>query len=284
MDGARARAVDAAAWRQRLYVIIFRTDTAAGRAFDVTLLVLIVLSVVVVSLESVVSIKPDLRGVLQAVEWALTVAFTVEYTLRLACVRRPLLYATSFFGVVDLLSILPTYLSLIFAGAQSLMLIRVLRLLRVFRILKLVQLTREARVLIHALRASRSKISVFLVAVLTIAVITGTVVYLIEGDESGFTSIPRSMYWAIVTMTTVGYGDIAPRSAIGQLVAALLMIAGYSIIAVPTGIVSAELVRTPRPLAERSCGRCGIAGHEPTASYCRRCGDRLTTGASSAGG
>ncbi|MEZ4450920.1 MAG: ion transporter [Nannocystaceae bacterium] len=267
-----------AEWRRRLYIIIFEAETPAGRLFDVVLLIIILLSIVVVSLESVASIDSYFHTFLQALEWLLTLAFTVEYTLRLLCVRRPLRYALSFFGLVDLLSILPTYLSLVFTGAQSLLMIRTLRLLRVFRVLKLAQFMSEAQTLVGALRASRSKIAVFLMAVLTLVVISGTLMYLVESDESGFTSIPRSMYWAIVTMTTVGYGDIAPRTALGQFFAALLMISGYAIIAVPTGIVSAELVNTShnRPsLSTRTCSHCAVEGHEAEANYCRHCGNPL---------
>lgn len=265
-------------WRRRLYIIIFEAETPAGRAFDVALLLIILLSIVIVSLESVAAIESVWHTVLQVVEWLLTLAFTVEYVLRLLCVRRPLRYALSFFGLVDLLSILPTYLSLFFTGAQSLLMIRTLRLLRIFRVLKLAQFMSEAQTLIGALKASRSKITVFLVAVLTMVVIAGTLMYLVESDESGFTSIPRSMYWAIVTMTTVGYGDIAPRTPLGQFLAALLMISGYAIIAVPTGIVSAELVMSTRgALSTRTCSHCAVEGHEPEANFCRHCGSPLET-------
>lgn len=266
-------------WRRRLYIVIFEAETRAGRAFDVVLLVLIVFSIAVVSLESVAAIDSHAHTLLRACEWALTIVFTVEYALRLLCVRRPLRYAASFFGLVDILSILPTYLSLFFSGAQSLLLIRTLRLLRVFRVLKLAHFTKEAQTLASALRASRSKIFVFLMTVMTLVVLSGTVMYLVESDESGFTSIPRSMYWAIVTLTTVGYGDIAPRSPFGQVLAALLMISGYAIIAVPTGIVSAELVSAQRlSMSTRTCSHCTVEGHESTANYCRHCGHPLERG------
>lgn len=265
-----------AEWRRRLYIIIFEAETPAGRAFDVALLLIILGSIVIVSLESVAAIDSLFHTFLQVCEWLLTIAFTVEYILRLMCVRRPLRYALSFFGLVDLLSILPTYLSLVFTGAQSLLMIRTLRLLRVFRVLKLAQFMDEAHTLMGALRASRSKIFVFLMAVLTMVVLSGTLMYLVESDESGFTSIPRSMYWAIVTMTTVGYGDIAPRTPLGQFLAAILMISGYAIIAVPTGIVSAELVHGQRPsLSTRTCSHCAVEGHEAEANYCRHCGSPL---------
>ena len=271
-----------APWRRRLYVIIFEAETPGGRAFDVALLALILLSIVVVALESVAAVEGAVGPVLRAIEWLLTGLFTVEYVLRVLCIRQPLRYVASFFGLVDLLSILPTYLGLVFTGAQSLLVIRTLRLLRMFRIFKLAQFLKEGQTLLSALRASRSKITVFLVAVLNLVVIVGTLMYLIEGDaESGFTSIPRAMYWAVVTMTTVGYGDIAPKTPLGQLLASLLMIAGYAIIAVPTGIVSAELVLTHDhpPVTTRTCPHCAAEGHEPDARYCRRCGGELAPAA-----
>lgn len=265
-----------APWRRRLYRVIFQSETRSGRAFDIALLIAIGFSIVIVSLESVPEIRDAEGRVLVALEWTLTVLFTVEYIARLLAVRRPLAYALSFYGLVDLLAIVPTYLGLYFSGARSLLVIRALRLLRMFRILKLVQLTREAQVLLGALRASRTKIFVFLLVVATLIIISGTLMYLVEGHaDSGFTSIPRSMYWAVVTMTTVGYGDIAPRTALGQFLAALLMISGYAIIAVPTGIVSAELVLAPRAAAARECPRCRGTGHSPEAIYCMHCGARL---------
>lgn len=275
MEPARPAAASAD-WRRRLYTIIFESETPGGRAFDVALLWAIVLSVIVVSLESVPAIDAEVGDTLAACEWLLTGLFTVEYVLRLVCLDRPLRYARSFFGVVDLLSILPSYLGVVFPGARSLLVIRALRLLRMFRILKLVQFTREAQVLLAALRASRSKILVFLLAVSTLIVISGTLMHLVEHDaDSGFTSIPRSMYWAVVTMTTVGYGDIAPKTPLGQLLAALLMISGYAIIAVPTGIVSAELVLAPRASHGRVCPHCAAEGLPDEAAYCMHCGGRL---------
>jgi len=269
----------AAPWRLRLYTIIFEAETRGGRAFDVALLWAIVLSVVLVSLESVASVRAAYGPTLVALEWTLTGLFTIEYVLRLMSVARPSRYALSFFGLVDLAALLPSYLALVIPGANSLMVIRTLRLLRVFRILKLVHLSREARSLVHALRASRSKIMVFLLAIVTLIIISGTVMYLIEGSsDSGFTSIPVSMYWAVVTMTTVGYGDIAPSTPLGQFVASLLMISGYAIIAVPTGIVSAELVRAPTTLDVRICPRCNARGHVVDARFCLRCGAALSTG------
>ena len=267
----------AAPWRLRLYTIIFEADTPAGRAFDVVLLWAIIFSVVLVSLESVADVRAAYGPLLVALEWALTGLFTIEYVLRIISIARPSRYVRSFYGLVDLAALLPSYLALLLPGANSLMVIRTIRLLRVFRILKLVHFSREAVVLLQALRASRSKIMVFLLAIVTLIIISGTVMYLIEGNsDSGFTSIPRAMYWAVVTMTTVGYGDIAPATPIGQLFASLLMISGYAIIAVPTGIVSAELVRGPPALDAVACPRCHAHGHLVDARFCRRCGAALT--------
>lgn len=267
----------AAPWRHRLYTIIFEAETPGGRAFDVVLLWAILLSVVLVSLESVATIRAGYGPYLAALEWVLTALFTAEYILRIVCVAHPSRYMRSFYGVVDLAALLPSYLALLFPGANSLMVIRTLRLLRVFRILKLVHFSREALSLLRALRASRSKIMVFLLAISTLIMISGTVMYLIEGNsDSGFTSIPRAMYWAVVTMTTVGYGDIAPTTPLGQFFAALLMISGYAILAVPTGIVSAELVRGPPPRDALPCPRCDAEDHARDARFCRRCGATLT--------
>jgi len=264
--------------RAQLHEIIFESNTPAGRAFDVWLLIAIALSVGAVMLESVGAVRARFGSELYAVEWFFTILFTVEYLLRLSCVRYPLRYATSFFGIVDLLAFLPTYLSLVLPGAQSLLVIRIVRLLRVFRIFKLTRFLGEAGTLVVALHSSRYKIVVFLGAVLSLVTIMGTLMYLIEGPESGFTSVPRSIYWAIVTMTTVGYGDITPHSVLGQFLAAVVMILGYSIIAVPTGIFSAELIRAARDVAGRStqaCPGCGTEGHDSDAVYCKRCGTKL---------
>lgn len=274
----RRHAPSQAPWRRRLYIIIFEAETPAGRKFDIALLILIVLSIIVVSLESVADVESSSGHILLVIEWLLTLIFTAEYVLRLLCVDKPLRYATSAFGLVDLLSIVPTYLSLFFSGSQSLLVIRTLRLLRMFRIFKLANFLTAGQSLLGALRASRSKISVFLLAVINMVVIVGTAMYLIEGDAgSGFTSIPRAMYWAIVTMTTVGYGDIAPKTPLGQFIASLLMIAGYAIIAVPTGIVSAEMVLHHEPIhtSTRTCPHCTLEGHDPDAHYCRSCGGQL---------
>jgi voltage-gated potassium channel len=263
-------------WRRRLHEIIFEAETPAGRGFDVALLVAIVLSVLAVVLESVRAIREAYGSWLLAVEWSLTVLFTIEYALRLASVERPLRYARSFFGIVDLLAVLPTYLSLLLPGAQALLVVRALRLLRVFRILKLAHFLGEAQVLRSALRASLRKISVFLFTVLVMVLIVGSLMYLIEGEKSGFSSIPLSIYWAIVTLTTVGYGDIAPQTVLGQILASVVMIVGYGIIAVPTGIVTVELSRAwPPKVSTQSCPRCSAEGHDPDASYCKFCGSAL---------
>ena len=262
--------------RSRLHEIIFEADTPAGKAFDVALLVCILISVVTVSLESVASMRDEFGSLLRAMEWGLTALFTLEYFLRLSSVHRPGRYATSFFGVVDLLAVIPTYLSLLVPGAQSLVLIRTLRLLRVFRVLKLVQHSGEAKLLMAAMRASRPKITVFLGAQIIIVLIVGALMYLIESSEAGFTSIPQSVYWAIVTMTTVGYGDIAPVTVPGRSLASVLMILGYSIIAVPTGIVTVELAQTRRmPISTQACPSCSAEGHDADAVHCKYCGTKL---------
>ncbi len=265
------------ALRGRLHEIIFEADTPAGRLFDLLILVAIISSVVVVLLESVAAVRARVGPTLRALEWGFTILFTVEYVLRLASVRRPLQYARSLFGVIDLLAILPTYLSLLLPGAQSLLVVRLLRLLRIFRVLKLAEYLRESRTLVLALRASGRKIAVFLLAVVTIVVVVGTLMYVIEGERHGFTSIPISIYWAVVTLTTVGYGDLAPATTLGRVLAVIVMLTGYGIIAVPTGIVTAELTRAnaPQPVSTQACPSCGLAAHEPDAVYCRRCGSKL---------
>ena len=263
-------------WRSRLFTIIFEADTPTGKAFDLILLWSILISVLVVSLESVASIRESHGRLLLALEWFFTLLFTVEYVVRLLCVRKPAKYASSFYGIVDLLAIIPTYLSVVFQGSQSLLVIRSIRLLRVFRVLKLTHYLGEAHVLKTALHASRRKITVFLETVLTVVLIMGALIYFIEGEEHGFTSIPVSVYWAIVTMTTVGYGDIAPQTALGQTLAAALMIAGYAIIAVPTGIVSVELAQASlRRTNTQSCPSCSAEGHDNDARCCKYCGARL---------
>ncbi|MCP5419958.1 MAG: ion transporter [Gammaproteobacteria bacterium] len=264
------------AWRRRLHEIIFEADTPAGKLFDVLLIALIVLSVIVVFLESV----PDLRErnalAFRIVEWLLTLLFSAEYALRLVCVGHPWRYAVSFYGIVDLLAILPTYLSLLVPGMQSLMVIRALRLLRVFRVFKMARYLREGRVLATAIWSTRRKIIVFLLTVLTLVTIIGALMYLIEGEKNGFDSIPRGMYWAIVTLTTVGYGDISPHTWVGQLFASLVMIMGYGIIAVPTGIVTVALSRAgEQPISTQVCPACAAEGHDADARYCKYCGAGL---------
>jgi voltage-gated potassium channel len=263
-------------WRQRLYAVIFESDTPAGKIFDVALLVIIVTSIVVVSLESVESLRARYGPLLVGLEWIFTILFTIEYVLRLLCTRRPIAYATSFFGIVDLVSILPTYISLLLPGSQYLLVVRILRLLRVFRVLKLVEYLHEASVLRRAMLASQQKISVFLLTVVTIVVIVGALMYVVEGEAGGFTSIPTSIYWAIVTLTTVGYGDISPATPLGKALASVIMLLGYGIIAVPTGIVTSELSRaSQRDDAQRVCPVCERTGHDRDATYCKYCGEQL---------
>lgn len=265
-----------AGWRERTRIIIFEADTPAGKAFDVALLVSILLSVFAVVLESVDSIEVRFGFALRVVEWFFTLAFTAEYVIRLACVARPTRYAISFFGIVDLLSILPTYLSLLVPGSQSLVVIRALRLLRVFRVLKLVRYLREANELIFALRSGSRKVTVFLGTVGVLIAILGSLMYIVEGAENGFTSIPISMYWAIVTMTTVGYGDVIPQTAVGKGIASLVMVIGYCILAVPTGIVTAEMMAgNRRPVTTRHCPECMSEGHEMNARFCKDCAAML---------
>ena len=262
--------------RKRLHDIIFQHDSPAERAFDVVVIVAILLSVLVVMLDSVASIAAAYGRQLYAAEWFFTILFTVEYLLRLWTSPRPLAYARSFYGVVDLLSVLPTWLSILFPPGRFLVALRVLRVLRVFRILKLAEYVEQGAVLAAALRASRYKITVFVSTVLTVTVVVGSLMYLIEGPASGFTSIPQSVYWAIVTLTTVGYGDVAPAGPLGKALAATLMIMGYGIIAVPTGIVTLELDRASRAAApRRACPGCGVDRHDADATYCRYCGTQL---------
>lgn len=262
--------------RARLHEIIFESDTPAGKAFDVALLWAILLSVLAVMLESVAPIRARYGETIRIAEWVFTVLFSVEYALRLIAVKHSLRYALSFYGLVDLLALLPSYVSMMIPGAQSLLVVRVLRLLRVFRVLKLVNFLGEAEVLLTALRASRPKIIVFLGAVLSTVVIMGSVMYMVEGEANGFDSIPRGMYWAIVTMTTVGFGDITPKTVLGQFIASLLMILGYGVLAVPTGIVSVELAAASRHVINpEACPGCGTEGHDADAVFCKRCGTRL---------
>ncbi|MBD3291098.1 ion transporter, partial [candidate division KSB1 bacterium] len=256
--------------------IIFEADTRAGRWFDILLILFIVLSVFVVMLDSVSLVREKYGSLLYILEWVFTILFSIEYVLRLISVGSPLNYATSFFGVIDLLAIVPTYLSALLPGSQYFLVIRILRVLRIFRVLKLVQYLREARLLIQALNASRRKITVFIFTVLTLVVVLGSLMYVIEGEEHGFTSIPRSIYWSIVTLTTVGYGDISPKTSSGQALAAIIMILGYSIIAVPTGIVSVEMAQlSAKSNMTSACPDCYKKGHDHDASYCKYCGSNL---------
>ncbi len=265
-------------WQHRLYVIIFEADTRAGRAFDTGLLLAILASVLVVMLDSVDSISSSHRSLLAALEWFFTALFTVEYLLRLASVRRPWRYATSLYGIIDLLAVLPTYVALVLSGAPALMTIRTVRLLRVFRVFKMVQYLEESRLLMRAVVASRRKIAVFTTTVLMLVVILATLMYVIEGPANGFTSIPTSIYWAIVTVTTTGYGDVTPRTPLGQGIASLVMLLGYSILAVPTGIVTAEIAAQamrPSPPTTRTCTVCLSEGHDADAKFCKNCGASL---------
>lgn len=262
-------------WRKTLHDIIFEADTPSGKLFDVVLLILIALSVLVVMLESVDSISSRMGRAFGVLEWILTIMFTIEYVTRLMAVRKPLRYATSFFGIVDLLAILPTYLSLFFPGTQSLAVIRALRLLRLFRIFKLARYVEAYTKLQRAIALARPKIIVFMIAVLTIVTIVGSLMYLLEGEQdSGFENIPVSIYWAIVTVTTVGYGDISPTTELGQFLAAVLMITGYAIIAVPTGLVSAEIAAVDGTVAinTQHCRNCAEDNHHDEAVHCHRCG------------
>lgn len=263
--------------RLKLYEIIFESDTPAGKAFDILVLISILISVLVVMLESVESIKEQMGVWLVSAEWFFTIIFSLEYIARLYVVLERRKYVLSFFGIIDLISVLPTYLALFVPGAQSLLVIRSIRLLRIFRILKLARFVGEGYNLITALRASSYKIIVFLMTIATSVIITGTLMFLIEGPEHGFNSIPRSIYWAIVTMTTVGYGDIAPQTPLGQTLASLIMILGYGIIAVPTGIVSAEMINLKQTskITSQRCPHCLKEGHDPDAVFCKYCSEKL---------
>jgi voltage-gated potassium channel len=262
--------------QHRLHEIIFEADTRAGKLFDIILIVSIVSSVLVVMLDSVAAFQNLYGAYLYGVEWGFTLLFTIEYILRLLCVKKPVKYAVSFFGIVDFLAVLPTYASLLFPGSQYLTVIRILRVLRVFRVFKLVQYIGEASTLTRALLASQRKITIFLMTILTLVVIFGSLMYMIEGAENGFTSIPRSIYWAIVTMTTVGYGDISPKTNMGQTLASIIMILGYAIIAVPTGIVTFELNRAgQKEVSTQACPECMSQDHDADAVFCKSCSARL---------
>lgn len=263
-------------WREKLHEVIFEADTPAGKAFDATLIAAITLSVIAVMLDSVASIKAEYGSFLDIIEWGFTFLFLFEYILRLICVRRPLLYATSFLGVIDLISILPSFIGLVYVGAETLLVVRVLRVLRVFRVFKLAEYLGEADYLIRALKSSRRKIAVFLYTVFIFVVVFGSIMYLVEGEKNGFTSIPKAVYWAIITLTTVGYGDIVPQTHIGQMIASTVMIMGYAIIAVPTGIYSSELMKAYKDeVTNNACINCGEEGHDTDAIFCKYCGEKL---------
>ncbi|MGF6707097.1 ion transporter [Pseudomonas frederiksbergensis] len=263
-------------WREDLYVIIFQSDTPAGRRFDSILLLIILASLVIVILDSIDSVHQNYADILAYIEWGFTIVFAIEYGLRLYCSPKPLRYAFSFYGLVDLLAIVPGILALYYSDAQYLLIIRIIRMLRIFRVLKLSPYLKQANYLMTALRGSKQKIVVFLLSVSTLVTVFGTLMYVIEGPEHGFTSIPKGIYWAIVTLTTVGFGDIVPRTPLGQVVSSLVMITGYSIIAVPTGIFTAELANAMRgEQLQHDCPTCEKKSHEHGAAFCSRCGNAL---------
>lgn len=265
-----------APWRDKVERIIFESDTPAGKAFDVVLFALILASILVVSLETVTSLEPRFGRTFYVLEWVFTGIFFVEYLARLVTVREPLRYALSFFGLIDLLSVVPAPLSLVFPGAEHLLVVRAVRLLRIFRVLKLRSFLGEASILLTAIRMSGRKIFIFFFTVFVLVINLGTLMYLVEGPEYGYSDIPTSVYWAVVTLTTVGYGDISPQTPLGRLVSTVVMLTGYAILAVPTGIVTSELTRLThwREVAV-TCRRCGLEGHTPDSRYCRRCAEAL---------
>lgn len=265
-------------WQQKLHEIIYEADTPSGKLFDVILLIVIIASIVFVMLESVKSIDIKYHNFLNISEWVITILFTIEYIARIVSVKKPLKYITSFYGIIDLLSTIPKYLSILFVGSHHLVALRALRLLRVFRILKLARYIGESNNLIIALKASRVRIAVFISFIIILCTILGTIMYLIEDDASGFTSIPESVYWAIVTLTTVGYGDIAPITPFGQFIASLVMILGYAIIVIPTGIITSELVKDSMKSVQtntQSCPSCSVEKHRDNAEFCYKCGHTL---------
>jgi len=262
-------------WQKVLHEVIFEADTKAGKLFDVVLIISIISSVAIVMMDSVSALNYQFGTFIYFAEWFFTLLFTVEYILRLLCVNRPLKYAFSFLGIIDLLAIIPTYLSLFIPGSQYLTVIRILRVLRIFRVFKLVYYMGEAKQLIKALKASQRKITVFLMTVLTLVIIFGSLMYVIEDSSNGFTSIPRSIYWSIVTLTTVGYGDISPKTNLGQVIASVIMILGYGIIAVPTGIVTSEMTLVKKDITTQVCPECMAEGHDSDALYCKYCSSSL---------
>jgi len=268
---------DLSGWRLKLYEIIFEADTPQGRLFDIAVLVCILLSVLVVMLESVDSVREQLHIWLIRAEWFFTIIFSLEYIARIYIVLERRKYILSFFGIIDLLSILPTYLAFFIPGTQSLLVIRSIRLLRIFRIFKMVRFVGESQNLMIALRSSKYKIIVFMMTITTSVIVAGTLMYILEGPEHGFTSIPTSVYWAIVTMTTVGYGDLAPQTPVGQALASIIMVLGYGIIAVPTGIVSAEMIHLKHSskITTQVCPHCLKEGHDVDAKFCKYCSEKL---------
>ena len=262
-------------WKHRLHEIIYEADTKEGKLFDVILLVAILTSVLLVMLESVDSFDTKYHDYLNFAEWVITILFSIEYILRVISIQKPFKYIFSFYGIIDLLSTIPKYLSFVLVGSHNLIALRALRLLRVFRILKLARYIGASNRLILALKASKAKIAVFLLFVLIICIILGTIMYMIEGADHGFTNIPRSVYWAIVTLTTVGFGDIAPQTPLGQLIASVIMILGYGIIAIPTGIVSSEIAKANPDTNTQACPNCLKGNHKDNAEYCYSCGSIL---------
>ncbi len=263
-------------WKFRLHEIIYEADTKEGKAFDIVLMLAICLSIIVVMLDSIDSIKEKSGNILLITEYIFTGLFTLEYILRIMVIKKPSSYILSFYGIIDLMSILPTYISLLLPGGQYFLVLRTLRLLRIFRVLKLVRFIGASKVLINTLRASVYKIAVFTIFVLTIVIISGSMMYLIEGPEKGFSSIPRSIYWAIVTLTTVGYGDIAPATVLGQFFASIIMLTGYAIIAVPTGIITVELSKaSQKTINTQVCRHCNKTGHDNDARFCKYCGKNI---------
>lgn len=264
-------------WRDRLHEVIYESNTPEGKAFDIALLICIMLSIVVVMLDSVQSLHQRYRSTFFVIEWGFTILFTIEYILRLISIRKPWLYVISVLGVIDLMAIVPSYLSIFYAGAQTLLVVRSLRLLRIFRIFKLSHFLLEMQSLRSAMVASLKKIAVFMLVVLSLVIILGSVMYLVEGRENGFNSIPDSIYWAIVTLTTVGYGDISPVTPLGKFIASFIMFIGYGIIAVPTGIVTTEVVMGAKNKSQHhdTCPSCGREGHDSDAAFCKWCGSKL---------
>jgi len=271
----RESGIHSSGLRNRLHEIIFEAETKPGKIFDMALIFCILCSVLVVMLDSVAAINAEFGRLFYGLEWFFTILFSIEYLLRIYSVKKPYYYMTSFYGIVDVLAITPTYLSLVIPGSQYLLVIRLLRVLRIFRVLKFTQYIGESSQLLQALRASRRKVTLFLFVVLTAVVILGSLMYIVEGSTHGFTSIPKSIYWAVVTLTTVGYGDIAPQTSLGQALAALIMLLGYSILAVPTGIVTAEMSHIRSKVSTQACPVCSAEGHDHDAVYCKFCGGKL---------